>query len=132
LDKTLPKTDPGGKTGMALKYIDNQWDKLTNYTQCGHARISNCLAENAIRPFVVGRKAWLFSDTPNGAHASATLYGLVETAKANGLEPYHYLRHVFKELPRAETVEQIEQLLPWRVDRETLQQYGRARIDAGK
>ena len=59
------------------------------------------------------RKAWLFSDTPAGADASARLYSLVETAKANGLEPHAYLAHLFAELPKAQSVEDIEALLPW-------------------
>ena len=66
---------------------------------------------------VLGRKAWLFSDTPAGAEASARLYGLVETAKANGCEPYAYLRRVFADLPKATTLVQIEALLPWNVAR---------------
>jgi len=64
----------------------------------------------------MGRKAWLFSDTPAGANASARLYSLIETAKANGLEPYAYLRHVFTELPKATTLAEIEALLPWNVE----------------
>jgi hypothetical protein len=63
----------------------------------------------------MGRKAWLFSDTPAGADASARLYSLIETAKANGLEPYAYLRLVFAELPRAKTQAEIEALLPWNI-----------------
>jgi len=70
-------------------------------------------AENAIRPFVVGRKGWLFSDTQAGARASALIYSLVETAKANGLEPYLWLRNVLQALPTATTVEDFEALLPW-------------------
>ena len=93
----------------------NQWEKLTVYCTCGELRISNILAENAIRPFVVGRKAWLFADTPQGAKASAVCYSLVETAKLNGLEPYDYLHTVLSKLPYAETVEQIEALLPWNI-----------------
>ena len=61
----------------------------------------------------MGRKAWLFSDTPAGAEASARLYSLIETAKANGLEPYAYLKRVFAALPAATTLGQIEALLPW-------------------
>ena len=68
--------------------------------------------ENAIRPFVIGRRNWLFSDTVRGAQSSANLYSLIETAKANGLEPYAYLHHLFTELPKAQTLEQIEALLP--------------------
>ncbi|KIH82985.1 Mobile element protein [Pseudomonas batumici] len=70
-------------------------------------------AERAIKPFVIGRKAWLFSDTPKGADASAQIYSLVETAKANGQEPYTWLRHVLDRLPHASSVEDYEALLPW-------------------
>ena len=73
----------------------------------------NNRAENAIRPFAIGRKNWLFSNSVAGVKASANLYSLIETAKANGVEPYQYLRHVFTELPKVTTVEDIEQLLPW-------------------
>ena len=75
--------------------------------------MDNNLAENAIRPFVVGRKAWLFSNGTKGAKASANLYRLVETVKACGLEPCNYLKSVFTYLPRAESVGDIERLLPW-------------------
>jgi IS66 C-terminal element/Transposase C of IS166 homeodomain/Transposase IS66 family len=76
--------------------------------------------ENAIRPFVVGRKRWLFADTPAGAHASAVIYSLIETARANGLEPYTWLRRVMRELPAAQSVEAIEALLPWKLHRQNL------------
>ena len=79
--------------------------------------MTNNAAENAIRPFAVGRKNWLFSDTQGGARASANLYSLLMTAKANGLEPYGYLRHVFEQLPQAIDVDSFESLLPWNVDR---------------
>ncbi len=93
----------------------NQWEKLVVYCTNGELRISNILAENAIRPFVVGRKAWLFADSSQGAKASAVCYSIVETAKLNGLEPYDYLHTVLTNLPYAETVEQIESLLPWNI-----------------
>jgi len=78
--------------------------------------MDNNLAENAIRPFVVGRKAWPFSNSQQGAYASSNLYSLVETAKACELEPYAYLKDVFTQLPAAETVNDIEQLLPWNIN----------------
>ena len=76
------------RTYTAISYTLNQWSKLVVYCEEGKLRISNILAENAIRPFVIGRKAWLFADTTQGANASAVCYSLVETAKLNGLEPY--------------------------------------------
>jgi transposase len=120
-DDTLHKILPKGLLGKALGYMNRYWDKLTVYTQDGGLNIDNNPAENAIRPFVIGRKNWLFSDTPKGAQASAQLYSLIETTKANGLEPFSYLSHVFKELPAADTVEKIEALLPWNVDGGTIE-----------
>lgn len=99
-----------------MAYLDKNWNKLTIYTEDERLNIDNNPAENAIRPFVIGRKNWLFSATVPGAKASANLYGLIETAKANNIEPYNYLRHAFKELPSAQTVDQIEQLLPWNIE----------------
>jgi len=113
LDKTLPAVVPGSALGKALSYMHNYWGKLTRYTEAGDLPIDNNRCENAIRPFVVGRKGWLFSDTPAGANASAIIYSMVETAKANGLDPYAWLRRVMRELPAARTVEEIEALLPW-------------------
>jgi hypothetical protein len=120
LDKTLTTVPPSGKLGEALQYLNKYWPKLIRYTERGDLPIDNNRAENAIRPFVIGRKNWLFSDTPQGANASAIIYSVIETAKANGLEPYAYLRRVFTDLPAANTVEAIEALLPWRVVKEKL------------
>lgn len=120
LDKTLHSTLPKGLLGKALGYLDKNWHKLTVYTQDGRLNIDNNGAENAIRPFVIGRKNWLFSASVRGAKSSANLYSLIETAKANGLEPYAYLRHVFKELPNATGIDHIEMLLPWNLDRQTI------------
>ena len=116
LDQKITRVPPASLLGKALYYLKSQWPKLIRYTEDGHIPIDNNLIENAIRPFALGRKNWLFSATPNGAHASARLYSLIETAKANHHEPYHYLRHVFKELPKATTLEHIEALLPWNLD----------------
>jgi transposase len=107
-------------TAKAINYTLNQWELLIGYCHDGRLSISNARAENAIRPFAVGRRNWLFADTPRGARASATAYSLIETAKANGLEPYDYLRHVLKHIGAADTVEKIEALLPW--NRQTLDQ----------
>ncbi len=116
LDDSLPQVLPGSAAGKALNYLHNEWDKLTCYLDDGRLEIDNNLAENAIRPFVVGRKNWLFSTSVAGVNASANLYSLIETSKANGLEPYAYLRYLFAELPGAETVEAIEALLPGNVN----------------
>jgi transposase len=113
MEKTLPAITPKSALGAALSYMHDGWNLLTRYTERGDLPIDNNRCENAIRPFVLGRRAWLFSDTPAGAHASAVIYSFVETAKANGLEPYAWLRCVLRALPAAKTVEDIEALLPW-------------------
>ena len=115
LEKSIPHTPPQTALGKALFYLQHQWPHLVRYLDDGRYPIDNNPAENAIRPFVIGRKNWLFSSSQNGAKASANLYSLIETAKANGLEPSAYLKRVFTELPNAQTVEHVEALLPWNV-----------------
>ncbi|SDR69928.1 MULTISPECIES: IS66 family transposase [Pseudomonadaceae] len=113
LDKTHGQVTPQSALGKAVGYLASNWSKLIRYTEAGHLPIDNNPAERAIRPFVIGRKNWLFSDTPKGAHASALIYSLVETAKANGQEPYAWLRYVLERLPLASNAEELEALLPW-------------------
>jgi transposase len=120
LDETLLQVPPTSATGKALNYLNNEWGKLIRYLDDGRLEIDNNGAENAIRPFVVGRKNWLFSASVKGVKASANLYSLIETAKANGLEPYTYLRYLFTELPKATTVEAIEALLPGNIDKDQI------------
>ncbi|AGF79258.1 Transposase IS66 family [Desulfocapsa sulfexigens DSM 10523] len=110
---------PRSLLGQAISYCLGQWHRLENYIKSGHAGIDNNVAENAIRPFVVGRKNWLFSGTPEGAGASATLYSLIETAKANRLEPYSYLRYLFEKLPTT-TPDELCSLLPQNLSPEKL------------
>lgn len=112
LDEKVTHTVPGGLLGKAIHYALNLWPVLTTYLEDGHLEIDNNLTENAIRPFVVGRNGWLFSGSPQGAEASATLYTLVETAKACGLEPHAYLTYLFEHLPTASTPEALRALLP--------------------
>ena len=118
LDKTRPQVPPKTALGKALGYLDKHWDKLTRYLDDGRIEIDNNRCENAIRPFVLGRKNWLFSDSVAGVKASANLYSLIEAAKANGIAPYQYLQRIFNDLPRTESVEEIEALLPHRVSAE--------------
>ena len=113
LDRNINKIPPKSGTGKALNYLFNEWNNLVVFLEDGHIPISNEKAENAIRPFVIGRKAWLFSASTQGAHASAAIYSLVETAKANGIEPHAYLERIFTDLPNVSTIEEIENLLPW-------------------
>jgi transposase len=109
----LPAVVPSSLLGKALQYMSGQWPKLIRYIGNGNWPISNNLCENAIRPFVVGRKGWLFADTVAGAQASANLYSLVESAKANGTDPYRYLLWLFQRLPHAMSVDEYAALLPW-------------------
>ena len=120
LDEVLPQIVPSSATGKALSYLHSEWDMLIRYLDDGRLEIDNNGAENAIRPFVLGRKNWLFSASVKGVKSSANLYSLIETAKANSLEPYAYLRYVFTELPKAETVDAIEALLPGNIDKDQI------------
>jgi transposase len=106
---------PKSRLGQALGYLHSNWNKLQVYLTDGRLNIDNNPVENAIRPFVIGRKNWIFSASQNGAKASAMMYSIIETAKANGLEPYQYLKYLFEQLPMASSLEDYEQLLPWNV-----------------
>ena len=108
--------EKGSKLEEAVRYSLNQKQCLMAYLDHGEVPISNNLAENAIRPFTLGRKNWLFCDTPKGAEASAIVYSLVESAKANGVEPFAYLQHVLVQLPylgKTHSHEELETLMPW-------------------
>ncbi len=118
MEKSLQAVPPKTAIGKALVYLKNQWDRLAGYLDDGAYPIDNNAAERAIRPFAIGRKNWMFSKSQAGAKASANLYSLIETAKVNRLNVYEYLQHVFKELPNAQKVEQIEALLPWNIQRD--------------
>lgn len=114
-DRNLGAVPPQSLTGKAISYLAADWPRLVCCLDDGRVEISNVLCENAIRPFVIGRKNWLFSDTPAGATASARLYSIVETCKAAGMEPFAYLRHIFEKLPQATALADVEALLPWNV-----------------
>ena len=108
--------EKGSKLEDAVRYSLNQKQALCAFLDYGDVPISNNLAENAIRPFVVGRKNWLFCDSVKGAESSAIVYSLVETAKANGIEPYEYLLLVLSMLPylgKSPAHEDLEKLMPW-------------------
>jgi hypothetical protein len=105
---------PTGATGKAIGYCNNQWKPLTAFLLDGRLELDNNRSERSIKPFVIGRKNWLFANTPKGASASAVIYSMVETAKENGLNPTAYLTHVFERIPNINTkdVAEIEKLLP--------------------
>ena len=115
VETTLATIPPKSKFGQALQYSLNQKTGLMNYLMDGHCQISNNTAENSIRPFTVGRKNWLFSGSPKGAASSAAVYSIVETAKANGLNPHKYLQKLLEELPRMKepTETNLELIMPW-------------------
>ena len=109
----LPKSLLGG----AVKYTHNQWQKLVRFLEDGRVETSNNRAERSIKPFVIGRKNWMFCNTPAGARASAIIYSIVETAKENHLSPYAYLTYLFEKLPNLDspTNAALDALLPWDV-----------------
>lgn len=109
--KVLPKS----ALGQAITYCLNQWDKLVAFLEDGRLEIDNNRSERSIKPFVIGRKNWLFSNTPRGARASAIIYSIVETAKENGLNPYYYLRFLFERLPNIDLTDKsaLDKVLPW-------------------
>ncbi|CBL44195.1 Putative transposase (IS66 family element) [gamma proteobacterium HdN1] len=114
LEKTAFEVPPKTAIGLAVHYSLNQWNKLTAYLGYGETSIDNNRAERAIKPFVIGRKNWLFANTRTGATASAILYSIVETAKANGLRPEQYLQALLEQLPTTQA-EEIELLTPWNI-----------------
>ena len=120
LEKQASKITPKSKLGEAIRYMQNQWVYLERYLDSGLVDIDNNASERAIKPFVMGRKGWLFSDTVAGAKSSAILYSLVETAKQNGHEPYAWLRHVLTQLPSMSKGSDVTELLPMNIQPESL------------
>ncbi|MDO6721621.1 IS66 family transposase, partial [Psychrosphaera sp. 1_MG-2023] len=113
LEKNQPRLIGKTKLAEAANYLANQWPKLIVYLEDGQVNIDNNRAERAIKPFVIGRKNWMFSQTANGAQASANLYSIIETARANGLVPFDYIMQCLNELCQAEP--NIDSLLPWNI-----------------
>ena len=111
----------GGGVSKAFGYLNNQWTTLTRFVEDERLQLDNNKAERHIRPIANGRKVWLFSKSQRGAHASAAWYSIVETAKANGLEPYRYLSWLFTELPRYQQQGlALDPLLPWNLTPEQI------------
>lgn len=114
LDKSAIQVPPKSAIGKAIGYSLRQWPKLIRYIEHGNLNIDNNRAERAIKPFVIGRKNWMFANTANGAKASATLYSLIETTKANGLVPFDHIKYLLDELSKKP--DNIDYLLPWNAD----------------
>jgi transposase len=115
LNKQSKQALPKSAFGKAVTYCRNQWSKLESFMKDGRLEIDNNSSERAIKPFIIGRKNWLFCNTSRGAKASATIYSVIETAKENGLNPFEYLKYLFEQLPNIDTkhLEIIDALLPW-------------------
>lgn len=95
LKQQSPRVLPKRAFGQAINYCRNQWDKLEAFLQDGRLELDNNRSERSVKTCVIGRKNWLFANTPRGAQASATIYSIVETAKENGLNPFSYLQYLF-------------------------------------
>jgi len=115
LNKRANEVLPSALLGKAVAYTLKQWDKLIAYLESPYLTPDNNTSENAIRPFVCGRKNWLFNKSPKGADSSCGMYSLIETAKQNGIEPLQYLRMLFEKAPFASSREDWEKLLPWNI-----------------
>lgn len=112
LDRLTLKTLPQSLLGKAITYAQNQKEYLCNFLKDGRIQLSNNLAEQSIKMVVLGRKNWLFSNTPNGASSSALIYSVIQTAITNNLKPLHYLEYIFGQIQTVKDL-QIETLLPW-------------------
>lgn len=112
IDEVSPKTLPQSVLGKAITYAQNQKEYLSNFLKDGRIQLSNNLAEQSIKMFVIGRKNWLFSNTQNGATSSSIIYSIIQTAIANGLKPMHYLQYVFEQIQLKQDL-QIAEILPW-------------------
>jgi len=112
IDETITKIPASNQLGKALHYAKNEWKYLSRYIEDGRINIDNNFIEREIRPFAIGRKNWLFSDSVAGVKAAAIIYSITRTAIANGLEPFAYFTHVLREIPKAKTVDDYENLLP--------------------
>lgn len=110
-----PKVVKKSKFGQAVNYSLSNWELLSNVLKDGQCELSNNAAERAIKPFVIGRKNYLFCKSPHGAKASAMIYSIIETAKMNNLNPFYYLKYLLEELPniKLDTPEALNHLLPW-------------------
>jgi transposase len=114
---------PTSLVGKGIHYMVERWDKLIKYIDCPHLTPSTNKVEGIIRTVVIGRKNYLFFGSPRGAYAGMTFYSLIETARANGLEPYKYLKYIFTKLPYASTEEEYKKLLPQFLDMDAFNQF---------
>lgn len=112
IGEITPKTLPQNLLGKAITYVQNQKEYLSNFLKDGRIQLSNNLAEQSIKMFVIGRKNWLCSNTSNGASSSSIIYSIIQTAIANELKPMYYLKYVFEQI-QSKKDSQIPEILPW-------------------
>lgn len=120
LTAMYPRIPPKSPLGQAVSYTLNQWPKLIIYLRDGRLENNNNRTERAIKPFAIGRKGWLFSDSVSGANASATIFSLVETCKHHDIEPYDWFRYALQQVPLCKTETEVEALLPFNIDKNVL------------
>jgi len=120
LEEKVARVPPSTALGRAVSYSKEVLPRIIKYVELAALTPDNNAAERSIRPFVLGRKNWLFCDTPRGAHASAAFYSLIESAKSASLEPYWYIRYVLGKLPHIEESGNWESFLPENVTTEIL------------
>ena len=126
LNEHIKQVPPKHPIGEAMSYALKFWSNLIRYTDDGRFEIDNNRTERGIKPFVIGRKNWLFHDSPNGAEAGAVIYSLIETCKAHEINPYLYLRYVLQEIPNSDKSEQTyESLLPFNIDHDKIWELNR-------
>jgi transposase len=114
LEQAKELSPPKSLTGRAVAYTLGIWDNLERTALNEKYHLDNNLCENAIRPFAIGRRNWLFACSEQGASASANIYSLIESAKANGINSRDYIYHLLEEIPKATTIEDFEKLLPYK------------------
>ena len=110
-----PKVPPSLKFGRAISYALSSWQHLLNYLDCPDLFVDNSISERSIKPFVIGRKNWLFAGSETGAESSCFIFTLIENAKLYKLDPYEYLRCIFDQAPYCQTEKDFEKLLPWNI-----------------
>jgi transposase len=125
-----PKVPPSLMFGRAIKYALSAWNHLLNYLDCPELFVDNSIAERSIKPFVIGRKNWLFTGSETGAESSCFLFTLIENAKLYNLDPYDYLRCVFDQAPYCESEKDFEKLLPWNIKITEFEEKGTWKTDA--
>ena len=121
IDDNITKVAPQGPLGKAVNYMLNHWDALNHYLKDGRLEIDNNRAERSIKPFVIGRKNWLFHGNDVGARAGGVFFSLIETCKAHNIDVFAWLKHALNSIQHADTVEKLEKMLPFNVKAEQLE-----------